>query len=398
MQELEPSQVRSISSLAAGCPCCKHHPLTLDRIVVERGALLEAAPYLKERGYRQVALVSDENTYRAAGGRLASELAAAGTRTVLAGAKPDAQGDVVADEAGLIRLMLDIPQEGTDALLAVGSGTLHDMVRFIAFKMGKPFISVPTAPSVDGFTSVGAPLIFGGEKITIPAIAPDAIFADLDVLIEAPQPLVAAGFGDMLGKYTSLFDWRFGHLVRDEPYCPAAAQITKQALLACVRNAEAIAERSTEGLRILMNALIESGLAMQLFGQSHPASGAEHHLSHYWEMEYLRLGRKQLLHGAKVGVACAVIAQTYHRLAADESFDKLAAGHGEELRRGVREIPTADELKRLLLQAGGPETADQLGIDDELLSRSLREAPRVRPNRFTLLHAVHASEQSSCRL
>ncbi len=67
MQELEPSQVRSISSLAAGCPCCKHHPLTLDRIVVERGALLEAAPYLKERGYRQVALVSDENTYRAAG-------------------------------------------------------------------------------------------------------------------------------------------------------------------------------------------------------------------------------------------------------------------------------------------------------------------------------------------
>ncbi len=166
------------------CPCCKHHPLTLDRIVVERGALLEAAPYLKERGYRQVALVSDENTYRAAGGRLASELAAAGIRTVLAGAKPDAQGDVVADEAGLIRLMLDIPQEGTDALLAVGSGTLHDMVRFIAFKMGKPFISVPTAPSVDGFTSVGAPLIIGGEKITIPAIAPDAIFADLDVLIE----------------------------------------------------------------------------------------------------------------------------------------------------------------------------------------------------------------------
>lgn len=380
--------VHSISSLAAGCTCGGgHHPITLNPIVVESGALLEAVPYLNDCGYRQVALVADENTYRAAGSKLASELEQGGIRTVLALAKPNAQGDVVADEAGLIRLMLDIPQEGTDALLAVGSGTLHDMVRFIAFKMGKPFISVPTAPSVDGFTSVGAPLIIGGEKITFPAIAPDAIFADLDVLVEAPQSLVAAGFGDMLGKYTSLFDWRFGHLVKGELYCAAAAQVTRSALTTCVQNADAIAERSTEGIRKLMNALIESGLAMQLFGQSHPASGAEHHLSHYWEMEYLRLGRKQLLHGAKVGVACAIIARKYHELAAGGLFGKLAKGHEEELRSGVQEIPTADELQRLLCRVGGPHTADQLAIDDELLARSLREAHRVRPNRFTLLHA-----------
>ncbi len=104
--------------------------------------------------------------------------------------------------------------------------------------------------------------------------------------------MVAAGFGDMLGKYTSLFDWKFGSLTAGEPYSQTAADITRNALQMCVDHAESIAKRDEDGIRLLISALIESGLAMLLFGQSHPASGAEHHLSHYWEMEYIRLGKK----------------------------------------------------------------------------------------------------------
>ncbi|MGV2686274.1 iron-containing alcohol dehydrogenase, partial [Clostridium perfringens] len=151
-----------------------------------------------------------------------------------------------------------------------------------------------------------------GQKKTMPAIGPSAIFAEDDILMAAPPQLTAAGFGDMLGTPTSLFDWKFGSLVADEPYLQISADITRSALNQCVNGVEQIGKRTEEGVRILMGALVESGLAMLLFGQSHPASGSEHHLSHYWEMEFIRIGEKQLLHGAKVGAACVEISTLYH--------------------------------------------------------------------------------------
>ena len=365
-------------------------------IELDRGVIRKGAPYLREQGYRHVLLVADDHTYAAAGEQLMGLLEAAGVKTRVVLIQPDAQGDVVADEIALVQLLLEIRPDETGALLAVGSGTIHDIVRFAAHKTGKPFVSVPTAPSVDGFTSAGAPLIVRGVKKTVPAVPPVAIFADLDILMAAPQRLVAAGFGDMLGKYTSLFDWKFSHLTAGEPYDEQAAAITERALRSCVSHAEAIGARTEEGIRALMTALIESGIAMLLFGQSHPASGAEHHLSHYWEMEYLRQGRRALLHGAKVGVACAEIARVYH--AAGEGTlpgaePAALREHREQVRAWLRDLPGEAELRGLLRQAGGPSTLAELGIGEELFARSLREAHRVRDRR-TLLRALNEAEQA----
>lgn len=365
-------------------------------IELDRGVIRKVAPYLREQGYRQILLVADDHTYAAAGEQLMGLLEVAGVKTRVVLIQPDAQGDVVADEIAIVQLLLEIRPDETDALLAVGSGTIHDIVRFAAHKTGKPFVSVPTAPSVDGFTSAGAPLIVRGVKKTVPAVPPVAIFADLDILMAAPQRLVAAGFGDMLGKYTSLFDWKFSHLTAGEPYDEQAAAITERALRSCVSHAEAIGARTEEGIRALMTALIESGIAMLLFGQSHPASGAEHHLSHYWEMEYLRQGRRALLHGAKVGVACAEIARVYH--AAGEGTlpgaePAALREHREQVRAWLRDLPGEAELRGLLRQAGGPSTLAELGIGEELFARSLREAHRVRDRR-TLLRALNEAEQA----
>lgn len=354
-------------------------------IAAEAGALGLAAPYMKVKGFRRPLVVADENTLRAAGSRLLEDAAAAGLEPELTLVKPDRLGDVIADEASIVQVLLDLQRYGTDVVVAAGSGTLHDISRYAAYTAGLPFISVPTAASVDGFNSKGAPLVIRGEKITVPAIGPIAIFADLDVLRAAPPAMAAAGFGDMLGKYTSLFDWTFGRLTADEPYAELAHEITERALLDCAENAEAIGERTEEGIRILIRALIESGLAMLIFGQSHPASGAEHHLSHYWEMELMRTGRRALLHGAKVGVACAEISALYHSLAPEQA----ASGDAEALRAALARVPSADAIRAMLRAAGGPATIGELGIEPELLRRSLAEAHRIRPSRHTLLRAYN---------
>ncbi len=364
-----------------------------ERLVLEAGALGQVAPFFVNHDSKRLVLAADGNTYEAAGRELEHLLREAGLEVSLCLLEPAGTGDVVADEATIVHLMLAIEPGLTDALIAVGSGTIHDIVRFAGHRSGIPFISVPTAPSVDGFTSAGAPLIIRGIKKTVPAVPPTAIFADLNILMQAPQPLVAAGFGDMLGKYTSLFDWKFSHLTAGEPYNEQAALITERALASCVQYAGEIGQRTEAGITALMTALIESGIAMLLFGQSHPASGAEHHLSHYWEMEYLRRGHRALLHGAKVGVACAEISRLYHAAADCGAYPagepEALRQHGEQVRAWLADVPSEAEIRELLRQAGGPSSLEELGIDDELFASSLREAHHVRSNRHTLLRALN---------
>ncbi|WP_091175900.1 sn-glycerol-1-phosphate dehydrogenase [Paenibacillus sp. 1_12] len=375
-------------------------------IIVQSGALNQVAAFLSEQSYERVSIVADANTYEIAGKALEASLTEKGISTNLTLIQPNKQGDVIADEVSLIQLIMDLQQYSAQVVVAAGSGTLHDISRYSAYTAGIPFISVPTAPSVDGFNSKGAPIIIRGEKKTIAAIGPDAIFADLDILVKAPAPMVAAGFGDMLGKFTSLFDWKFGSLVAGEPYSQLVATITRNALQKCVDHQDSIAKRSQEGIQTLIEALIESGIAMMILGQSHPASGAEHHLSHYWEMEYIQLGKRQLLHGAKVGVACAEIAALYHQIAesglspkaaqmdsgeaADISTTDVQAAivsHWKEIQTEIGRIPNAQALREMLHKVGGPTTPEQLGVDPELLARSLQEAHNVRRNRYTLLRA-----------
>ncbi len=366
--------------------------IPLDFMALDRGALGKLAPYVKKAGYKRPLIAADRNTYEAAGRTVEAELGRAGCAASLCLLQPGSTGDCIADEKGLVELLLAVTPGKTDCLLAVGSGTIHDIVRFASSKTGIPFLSVPTAPSVDGFTSKGAPLIIRGVKQTVSAAAPKALFADLDVLTRAPQELVAAGFGDMLGKFTSLFDWKFSSLTGGESYDDKAARITEEALQACVAHAAEIGRRTELGIRVLMSALIESGAAMLLFGQSHPASGAEHHLSHYWEMAYLERGRKALLHGAKVGVACAEISQLYHDAVDRAQYPvrepEQLLRHGAQVREWLAAVPAAPEIRRLLELAGGPSTRAELGVDDELFADSLREAHKLRDRR-TLLRALN---------
>ncbi len=369
------------------CTCeNKHYPLSTDTFVIKNGALHELRSYLHDNNYRNVLLVFDEQTERAAGKRVEALLAESDFRVKISLVPADEQGDVIADEVSLIHAQVDTDKE-TEVLIAVGAGTIHDITRFVSYKMGLPFISVPTAPSVDGFNSMGAPIVLRKKKITFQTHAPIALFAELAILCEAPQSMVAAGFGDMLGKYTSIADWKFGRLTGGEPYCQAAANMTMKALNTCIECIDQIGRRDEEGIKQLMTALIQSGLAMSLFGHSHPASGGEHHLSHFWEMKFLQEQRKQLLHGEKVGVSASLIADFYKNevaavLREDTQMDQVGV---TEILNG---IPEGDAMRGYLRTVGGKTTLDELGVEENLFNDSLKEAHQIR-NRRTMLRYMN---------
>lgn len=359
--------------------------ILLPEITIEKRALKKVPTYLKDKGYKKVVIVADDNTNEVAAKQLSDDFSGVcdEVKTVLL--KPTTHGQVIADEQTLVQLLIETPED-TDVILAVGSGTIHDVVRFVGYKMSIPFVSIPTAASVDGFTSKGAPLILRGVKQTIQTASPIAVFADIDVLVQAPRELTAAGFGDILGKYTSLLDWKISDLVGGEPYSQRAADMTRRTLENCVRNADKIANGDDEGIKILIQSLIESGLVMLVLDFSRPASGAEHHLSHYWEMDLLNKDAEQLLHGAKVGVSTTIITELYKLLAqydidnlpTDYQYKNQLKEHWLSITTMIDQLPEPSSLKKLLEVVGGPTTTDELCLANSLVQDSLNEAFTLR--------------------
>lgn len=391
--------IQELNALSKKCACGnKHYDILIEKIVISYEALKDAAAYVAQKGFKRIVLIADENTFQAAGYTLSVLLKSKDLNYSACLIKPDDNGDVTANEVSLVQAMIETPKE-TDVFLAIGSGTIHDITRFCSDKMNIPFISIPTAPSVDGFNSMGAPLIIRGVKKTFQAVAPIAIFADLSVLKEAPRKMIAAGFGDMLGKATSLSDWRFGHLVAEEPFCPFVASLTKDALESCIEHVDTIAEGNEAGVLVLMEALIQSGLAMLIMGHSHSASGGEHHISHYWEMNFIQNGKPQVLHGAKVGVSTPFIAQLYRKEFASilndskqlktiqnrhDTIARKLIQYKDELQTLVHSMIDPENLRTMMDKVGGASTPSQLGIDSNLLEESIALAHHVR-DRFTVL-------------
>ncbi|BDG36086.1 sn-glycerol-1-phosphate dehydrogenase [Saccharococcus caldoxylosilyticus] len=394
--------LKEIVSLAGQCRCGhRHHDIPIEQMVVNHQAFKQLVAYLRHKRYEKVAIVADDHTFAAAGRLLCDRMKSESIRYTVCLVQPDENGDVIADERSIVQVLLETPND-TDVMIAVGAGTIHDITRFSSYKMKIPFISVPTAPSVDGFTSMGAPLIVLGMKQTIQAQAPIALFADIDVLRRAPKSMIAAGVGDMVAKYTSLVDWQFAHRMVGEPYCPLVHRLTEQSLQACIDYIDDIAAGDEQGIHVLMDALLQSGIAMLLMGQSYPASGAEHHLSHYWEMEFLRRKKRQVLHGAKVGVSTSIVIEHYQRMllpllneleerpeSIDEATWERFKANAAFVRKLFESLPSSEQVRAMMEKVGGAVAPEQLGIDQQLVERSLRQAHRLRRNRFTMLRFLN---------
>ncbi len=416
-----------LSEFSAPCGCGKEHPVLLRDILLEPGALkklpqlFEREPY---RGFLHPVVLCDENTYLVAGREVLRLL-------------PNAYGVILnpsglhADERAVEEAEGKFPTE-TDLLLAVGSGSIHDITRYCAHKRGIPFFSVPTAASVDGFVSTVAAMTWHEFKKTMPAVSPICVIADTEVFAKAPQRLTASGVSDLLGKFTALADWSIAHIVTGEYLCERVCQLELRAVREVCGQLEAIHRGETEACEKLMYALLLSGIAMQMVGNSRPASGAEHHFSHLWEIEAIS-PHINAYHGEKVSVGLLIAASVYHRageqLAAgnyrfkpytglelellqkeirskaildeillENADDPLLHVHPEELAGKIprilavlSELPTEQELRRLLDLAGCKTTLAEIGLEESIREPSILISPYMR-KRLTFLRLLKLFE------
>ncbi len=378
-------------------------------------------------------LVADRNTHAVLGQAVEGAIRARGwdIKTVVF-----QEDEVVPNEAFIFQVLLQADLEER-IYLAVGSGTLTDITRFASHRNRRPFISLPTAPSVDGYTSPSASLVVGRIKQTVIAQPPIAVIADLPTLISAPQAMIAAGFGDILGKAIALADWKLGALLWGEPYSVEIAKRVQSTLDSIVSAAQEIGQASPSGVEKLVFGLVDSGFSMLDFGNSRPAAGAEHYMSHYLEMKLLREGRPAVLHGAKVALCSILVAKMYERLrqvSRDEAARLLQASrlpdraqevaciqeifgpiadklvieqapfldlteqtyhqlkerilaHWDEIQELAGKVPGPEQMAGLLAQAGGATHPVGLNLTDEEVFESLQYSHYLR-NRFTIRKLV----------
>jgi len=227
------------------------------------------------------------------------------------------KGQLVPDEKTAGEFLIHVNKEA-DVIIAVGSGTINDLSKFVSYKLGIPYLIVATAPSMDGFSAVGAPLIVDNLKTTYEVFPPKAIIADIDILKNAPSNMISAGLGDILGKYTCLCDWELSRIINGEYYCQYVVDLVRKSIIKCINSVKGIKNKDDVAITNLTEGLILTGIAMSFVGNSRPASGSEHHLSHFLEMMFLFRGKEAILHGTKVGITTIAIIKLYQMLKSEK--------------------------------------------------------------------------------
>lgn len=280
------------------CSCGRTHACAIAQVHIERGAV----SHLKElcENFETVAVAADRNTYAACGEQVCSVLGEKLCSTKIFQPK----GLLVPDETSAAELFQSA--SGAGLIVGVGSGVIQDLCKYVSFKMGVPYIIVATAPSMDGYASTGAAMIMNRMKVTYPCHVPMAILADTEVLKNAPLELIQSGFGDILGKYSCLCDWQLSHVVTDEYFCGEIFDLTMSMVKQTEFLAKKLLARDEESVKTLMEALVVVGIAMSYAESSRPASGSEHHLSHFFEIVGLIFGEPYFLHGIDVAYSAYV--------------------------------------------------------------------------------------------
>ena len=365
MDEILNLSINEMPQTEFDCSCGKHHNFSVHDMSIRKGAIEDLPKMAEPFKDGKILVVFDNHTYKVAGKRAVELLKENGfnVKELLFDTGDDI---LIPDEKTLGRIVQEQDLD-TSLMVAVGSGVINDSVKFVTSRSGLPYIIVATAPSMDGYVADGAPIFSQGYKYSPVAHLTYGLVGDTDILKTAPQDLIQAGYGDVVGKITAIADWDLAVKANNDYRCDTCVTLVNRALDKCFAKAEGLKDRDPESLGALLEALTLTGVAMALVNISRPASGAEHMLSHFWEMDYIARGLNPNHHGIQVGVATPIIARFFEELA-----DILPEGTGAL-------CPPHEEIEALLAKGGAPTSPKDIGISKELFHDSLLKGYTVRP-------------------
>jgi glycerol-1-phosphate dehydrogenase [NAD(P)+] len=417
------------------CTCGRVHKVGVRSVAVASGAIRGIGHAVSEcigTGSR-ILVAADAMTYEAAGHAVEALLVEAG-HTVSAHVWRTGETPLAPDADAVLELLGAVQPHETDALVAVGGGTVHDLTKFVAAKTGLPLVSVPTAASVDAYLSASSALLSRGLKLSVAGMRPPvAVLADIAVIEQAPPALIGSAVADQFSKVISCADWVLANHLRGTAICPRAWELNQGVLAAVSAQVEVISSSTADGYSILMGALIDSGLGMLIYGSSLPASGSEHLIAHMLESIAAAEGLPPTAHGHRVGVAALIASELYSRLVDVETteLDRYARripGVGTRLRNGslvppaiVASIRHGDgqataahtltppdlastwpvlrerlrstlaehqaSLRDVIERAGAPTSYSDLGFTAAHMELAVRAAPYLR-DRYGVLHLL----------
>ncbi len=320
------------------------------RIVVGSGIMDEVGRYFVELFGRdkRIIVITGVNVYKKIYKKLKDSLEEFGLDV----------GHIIASDSSIKTaeyIINSIKNEKIDIIVGLGGGRSIDLAKYTAYKLGLKWASIPTAASHDGITSPFASLKGFEKPVSKKARMPDLIFIDIDIVKSAPRRYNIAGFGDLIGKLTSVRDWRLAHKLKGEYYGEYAASLALLSARHVLAYYKEIAIGTAEGYRVLLEALVSSGVAMGIAGSTRPASGSEHLFAHALSM----IAKNPPLHGEAVAVGTILMGYLH----------------------GLNWI----KIKKRLRAVGAPVTARELGVSDEEIIEALVVAARIRPERYTIL-------------
>ena len=351
-------------------------------VVIGEGAVERTGEVFTELfGTTRAVVVADERTFTLAGKRVSEALKTAGVELAdphIFPGEPELYAKYENCEA------LRDALAPVDAIaVAVGSGTLNDITKRASGELGRPYMVVGTAASMDGYTGFGAPMTRGGLKITMPCPAPLAVIFDLDVAAAAPRPMAASGYGDLSAKIPAGADWMYADALGVEAIHPLAWELVQGGVREALAQPGELAAGVPEAYEGLCSGLVMSGLAMQVARGTRPASGAEHYFSHLWELDHLGAELDPpLSHGFKVAIGTLAMTSFHERfLARDLAGLDVDAAVGrwpswEEIERDIR-----GTMSGPLIDKGINETREKYVDADALrvrIDRLVESWPRLR--------------------
>ncbi|WP_405884252.1 iron-containing alcohol dehydrogenase family protein [Streptomyces sp. NBC_01136] len=255
-----------------------------------------------------------------------------------------------------VRLAGEIKVGRYDAVVGLGGGKIIDCAKFAAARVGLPLVAVPTNLAHDGLCSPVATLDNDAGRGSYGVPNPIAVVIDLDVIHEAPARFVRAGIGDAISNINSIADWELSNRVTGEKIDGLASAMARQAGEAVLRHPGGIGDNGF--LQVLAEALVLTGIAMSISGDSRPASGSCHEINHAFDLLY---PKRAASHGEQCGLGAA--------------FAMFLRGAHEE------SAYTAEVLRR----HGLPVLAEEIGFTTDEFVRAVEFAPQTRPGRYTIL-------------